>query len=767
IVLFEYYDIFDATTNDQFEDCVVRVFLKRSPENWVYIKEGLEAETSVQESSCQNLNAFNLLMKKVGWKNAIHNTIGKSFIERLTAALWYIDPHRSKFIARSLSLGELFNNLNQYQKDQHYNFFYDTGKHAKTNLKRDKLEQLASSLELSVVQPWATNDNWNWETIINEVFVLISSMQKYAKNLEQINQVMKEIHISDTLARQPANDLKVYTIEPCQKINIKYQQLRNFLSNTNDYIEINLERFLPEDTIQCYHYIRSLQIHFPVTLYHYYQGNYLGTINYIWKIPVDFEDRSETAQARVMAAIQERLPQYFSRQMRKNVLKKYSLIQTVTPAVLRVLYHNLTGDAAVTSNKITIEDPSIICDLYQNNGFKGTKFDLFWSELEAYFNEQLMIVDMDYMPLAISSISEPILIPSEEWIRLQFQPTNPTNEKAKQYTGRFNIKFMVQARLLRKNHPDIHYLPIGESVNTSTGIHNKKFIVFQETSLVACDHDFTKLSLTPFVIFFCNIPQSIEESFYSGKVFVSFKDTVFHPSNAIRHATEFYHVISTNCFNIIPPILCLYTDSGPDHRIVFSSVQISLICLFLHGNFDMLIAMRTAPYHSWTNPAERIMSILNLGLQGVALVRDTMSSESKIEFAKLDTLSEIRAAAKTNSILQNDLQKCIECIQHLLKEHIERLVLHNEPFQFYIPVDEIDIDEFFDMILLIDWTLKISETTSNILSKKKLQQFMQAHCRYRQYAFQPVHLSDGIFNSLDWLPDPTPSAINKDHYAEF
>ncbi|CAG8744019.1 10655_t:CDS:2, partial [Dentiscutata erythropus] len=343
----QFYEIFDTATNDQFEDCVVRVFLRKPPENWVYVEEGLEdiAETSIQESH-QNSNAFELLMKnsqnihlpelkkenthrdllyndiirlfqnkEVGWKNAKHNTIGKGFIERLTAALWYIDPHRTKFIARSLSLGELFNNLNQYQKDQHFNLFYHTGKHAKTNLNREKLEQLASSLELSVVQLWATSDNW--EIIINKVFILISAMQKYAKNLEQINQVMKEIYISDSPARQPANDLKVYSIEPCQKINIKYQQLQDFLSNTNDYNEINLERFLPEDAMQRYHYIKSLQIRFLITLYCYYQSNYLGTINYIWKIPIDFEDRSETTQARVMAAIQEKLPQYFSQQMKK------------------------------------------------------------------------------------------------------------------------------------------------------------------------------------------------------------------------------------------------------------------------------------------------------------------------------------------------------------------------------------------------------------------------------------------------------------------
>ncbi|CAG8605100.1 7312_t:CDS:1, partial [Scutellospora calospora] len=313
-------NVFNATTNDQFEDCIVRVFLRKPPEKWVYVEERLQgdvsmlfelnfthikfvldvAETSIQKSSHQGPNAFDLLMKnsqntqlpelkkentrrdllyndiicllqnkEVRWKNAMHNTIGKSFIEHLTAALWYIDPHCIKFTARYLSLGELFNELDQYKKDQHYNLFYNTGKHAKSNLKHDKLEQLASSLELSAIQPWAANNNW--ALIINEVFILISSMRKYANNLEQINQAMKKIHLSDTPARQPANDLKVYTIESCQKINIQYQQLQDFLSNVDDYSETNLERFLPEDIVQCYHYIKNLQIKFPVTLYRYYQ----------------------------------------------------------------------------------------------------------------------------------------------------------------------------------------------------------------------------------------------------------------------------------------------------------------------------------------------------------------------------------------------------------------------------------------------------------------------------------------------------------------
>lgn len=354
-----------------------------------------------------------------------------------------------------------------------------------------------------------------------------------------------------------------------------------------------------------------------------------------------------------------------------------------------------------------------------------------------------------YMPLAISirdlrgtivkrleakynsPLPTNIALPCEEWIRLQFWPTNPTTAAAIHYTGRFNIKYQVQARQLRKDHPDAHYcaclfrylrefailyrshvcfiaaddkhkIPIGEGVPTSTGVRNKKNIVSTNTVLVASDHDFTKLSLTPSVTFFIDIPESIEHSFYNGKVFVSYKDTLFQPSTAIRHSTEFYNAIQSYYGPNIPPILCLYTDGGPDHRTTFGSVQISLLCLFLRGNFDILIALRTAPYHSWANPAERIMSIINLGLQGVAIMRDEMSSHLEEIFEKADTLEQIREAAKKNQDLKTELENCICNVQQLLCARTERLVLHDIPFETKNPADEKTIEELFEVNLYVN-----------------------------------------------------------------
>jgi hypothetical protein len=50
-----------------------------------------------------------------------------------------------------------------------------------------------------------------------------------------------------------------------------------------------------------------------------------------------------------------------------------------------------------------------------------------------------------------------ISVLSSEWIRLQFWPKNIYTKTAIQYTGRFNISYKIQSRLLRKSHPDAHY----------------------------------------------------------------------------------------------------------------------------------------------------------------------------------------------------------------------------------------------------------------------------------------------------------------------
>ena len=93
-------------------------------------------------------------------------------------------------------------------------------------------------------------------------------------------------------------------------------------------------------------------------------------------------------------------------------------------------------------------------------------------------------------------------------------------------------------------------------------------------------------------------------------------------------------------------VLFLYCDGGPDHRLTYFSVKLSLISLYLKNDLDFLCACQTVPCQSWRNPAERVMSNLNIGLQCVGLMRQQITDQQEAHVANCNSLSLLRSAAK-------------------------------------------------------------------------------------------------------------------------
>jgi len=108
---------------------------------------------------------------------------------------------------------------------------------------------------------------------------------------------------------------------------------------------------------------------------------------------------------------------------------------------------------------------------------------------------------------------------------------------------------------------------------------SKKVLASVNKPFMVGDHDFTHSSLTPSVTLFIEIPESINGSFYHGQVCVEIKDSVFEASSTYRHTTELNNLLTMQ--NDPKPVLLLYTDGGPVHRVNFLSVQLSYIDLFL------------------------------------------------------------------------------------------------------------------------------------------------------------------------------------------
>ncbi|CAB5195116.1 hypothetical protein RhiirA5_422210 [Rhizophagus irregularis] len=135
--------------------------------------------------------------------------------------------------------------------------------------------------------------------------------------------------------------------------------------------------------------------------------------------------------------------------------QKYYLVCNLSKPVLRMLYHDITGDASLANDQMSKEteerlrlmmllEPSIIIDLRTISGFQGSKFDILWDELDGYFNKHNNTVVNELRTDATLSISirglrdriitrlnkgpplpSDIFIPSEDWIRSNFHHPTP------------------------------------------------------------------------------------------------------------------------------------------------------------------------------------------------------------------------------------------------------------------------------------------------------------------------------------------------------
>lgn len=258
--------------------------------------------------------------KNVGWKGGLHIDIGKAFIERLTQILWYIDPHLPKFKKRGCNLPQLFTELPTYSQNQNYNQYFHNSNHKKIEVSQEKLTSLVKSLDSYLVQPWAFNSQW--ADVISAILELLQIIHKYIGYLKQVNMAMERVHSSTILVRDGTSNISVEIIDWCEEVNSIYNELESLLKEKQYYEFVDLEPYLPTFIMDRHRFIKNIKLGISICLYRYYCGNYLGAKNFVWKIPNDWDERSETRNAQTLVTIRDIIPQYFSREMRKNMLKK-------------------------------------------------------------------------------------------------------------------------------------------------------------------------------------------------------------------------------------------------------------------------------------------------------------------------------------------------------------------------------------------------------------------------------------------------------------
>eukprot|EP00117_Sycon_ciliatum_P029367 scpid23388/ scgid23400/ len=228
------------------------------------------------------------------------------------------------------------------------------------------------------------------------------------------------------------------------------------------------------------------------------------------------------------------------------------------------------------------------------------------------------------------------------------------------------------------------------------------------------------------------------------------------------------------------PILFAYTDGGGDHRSTFLSVQLSWILLFLELDLDMLVTCRTAPGHSYSNPAERCMSILNIGLQNCAFARGKSTAECEKQFRACNGLEALR---KLQPVAQKAWAESVDPVKKTVEHRFNRLVYAEEQVRVHDPATDDQVASFFKKAADVDPGIDITNSAphqKDLKPKERLQGFLQTHSRQRHYSFQlrkcekdpcefglckPRRSPTAV--QLDWLPDPVIDDADPQHYLPY
>ena len=584
-----------------------------------------------------------------------------------------------------------------------------------------------------------------------------------------------------------------------------------------------------ENAKQRLRYFEGLQLSVPIDIIRFSPGGSVVTTFCIFRVKADQTESEILIEgARMLQKARPYLQECHTRAQKALFRERLQNLTHVMPSVADLIYKELTLDAATAAHPTTQErlrriflgEKGLLADLRHLNAGRPTgKYDAFFEQL-ANVVEDITAADERRHNIAHLaewlSLGELVRkteeqcppdtpVPSKSLVRLQFAPRNPYTHKALTFTSKIQVQYKIQRRQLRVTHPDEHYcaaqfkyfkekavelkekaavffcddkakVPIGEpGAPISTGVRGKKSIAPSTTTLAAKDHDMSMSSVTPSVVLQCEVPDDATKSFVRGTVTTVVNDSVFQMSSPFRHAAALIKVMQQSQGKDAK-ILMKFTDGGTDQRNTLEAVKCASICIFYELNLDMVILARCAPGHSWMNPAERVMSILNIGLQNCALQRMESDEGTERELKKCGSMAQIRSLGEKKPEIKEKWMEIMEPIQSTIRNRFMRLALKDKPIQALDPVSEDEIDvlqrhlrEHFPELDLH----KLQKIhTQKVLSYK---QWMEKHCRQRQYTFQIRKCDDEECclrptldrENLNWLPDPVVNQSDEAHFLPY
>ena len=186
---------------------------------------------------------------------------------------------------------------------------------------------------------------------------------------------------------------------------------------------------------------------------------------------------------------------------------------------------------------------------------------------------------------------------------------------------------------------------------------------------------------------------------------------------------------STDRISLDKQILLMYSGGGANHNVTFNSTKISLVSLFLQLDLNMLVVLRCCPTQSWVNPAERVMSLLNLALQNCALERTKVADTFEVKMKNIKSINHLQNSAGRMEGLKAVFTESVNLVIKLVNSRFEVMKLKDEPVRSKNAASDEKIELLKDSVYLIDNTIDFTNfTEAELQEKKRFFLLIKIHC---------------------------------------
>lgn len=187
----------------------------------------------------------------------------------------------------------------------------------------------------------------------------------------------------------------------------------------------------------------------------------------------------------------------------------------------------------------------------------------------------------------------------------------------------------------------------------------------------------------------------------------------------------------------------------------------------------------------YIDPVERVMSVLNLGLQSVGVMRQEMQRGFEKQISGLNTMADIRNKVMKDDALKNEIDSCIKPVTDLLGSTLGRLSWKGKQINIHEAASEAEIDAMFDTLKNLEPNFdKKNMQQKHLKNYPVLQKFLETHCQRHHYLFTMKRCREqdcavcniagdeiipvDLLESLHKFPLPVPDdGDNADHYKSF